>query len=68
MDGADYEKVKQHLLSVANILAPTGIEQRGFVELTVLLEEHPVRQQRIVQLLYKLLDGLQYGNWPQAKE
>lgn len=63
-----YNLAKQHLLSIANIYAPTGREQSAFVsfinetELGMYQAEGPTKTLSI--LLGALKDGIDHGNWP----
>jgi hypothetical protein len=62
----------QHLLVAANLLSPTGKEQRGFFQLVDRLQKETPRtdvwDREICRLVIaSLYDGLTSGNWPQHK-
>lgn len=68
MEHRIYNEAKQHLLHTCNLLAPTGEVQCAFANLV-----HEMETDRdfnlgyedvLKRLMWALLDGLQYGNWP----
>jgi hypothetical protein len=69
---AESDKI-QAFLTLANLLAPSGKEQRGFnalvrnVQRDFSGETEPKRELYIMQhLVGRLYDGIAYGNWPEA--
>ena len=58
------------LLSAANHISPTGKEQRGFWkvmdELKKNFPEEKDENDIFKRFIGYMLDGLAYGNWPQA--
>lgn len=60
-----HNEAKQHLLSAAMLLAPTGKEQQAFVQYFKDVESsgHDARKEARL-IVGGLYDGLAYGNWP----
>ena len=70
-DSVEYNKAVQAALNLANIVAPTGKVQQGFVKLLHEMEQdqfqHPESYKNVIQkLVASIYDGLAYGNWPEA--
>lgn len=65
MDTVNYLAAKDHLLKLANIVSPTGVEQRAFVKLLhdMELADEP-RHAVLKAIAMAIIDGLAYGNWP----
>ena len=65
---SEYTTVKDHLLSAAMVLSPTGKEQKAFVQMlndTLTSWSGEDQYIEVVKaLLGGMLDGLRYGNWP----
>jgi hypothetical protein len=59
----DYRQANEHLMRAAMLLAPTGVEQRAFSDLTQSWQYYDVRT---VLLLEALLDGVTGKGWPPA--
>ena len=60
-----YNEIKNALLGVRNILAPTNAVQRRLVNLVHDIEDANEVPQEVVR--GALLDGVTHGNWPQTK-
>lgn len=61
---ATQEQIKQVALHLANLVAPTGKEQRGFVALVNTMEKHGESAEQVNKALVRaIFDGMVYGNW-----
>ena len=62
---ANYNDALQHLLTAANIYAPTAKEQRGFANIVAAMQRDGHSPSDIgAQIVCALFDGIAYGNWP----
>lgn len=66
MQTPQYNDAKQHLLAVANIVAPTGDVQRNFVTLLHNMEDNSFERKEIItRLTAAIHEGLVHGKWPE---
>ena len=60
-----YDAALQHLLTVYNLLAPTGKEQTAMVALVAEMQRERLTDKQIVRhVAGAIVDGVAYGNWP----
>ena len=68
MDKDKFNHICNAMLLVANHVSPTGVEQRGFVELMVELQKAFPDAENDKEIFRRftsaIYDGLAYGNWP----
>lgn len=58
----DYE-----MLSLCQRLSPTGVEQAAFAKIyNDMRAEGETEKSIVCALVFSLLDGLEYGNWPEG--
>lgn len=56
---------KQHLITAANHLVPTGEDQRKLVDMIHEMEEAgETRERVIIEILRFISNGIEYRNWP----
>ncbi len=73
MTSEDYRRAKDHVYGLAHNVCESGTEQAQLVDVLREIEtvgyKNGMKNIKIIkQMLFPIMDGLQFGNWPWTKK